>query len=97
MTVASKDVIHNLALHPMRMAQDAIPGSVADMWFRPISTGRWQTVCGQLCGAGHSGMVGYLEVMSQKDFDAWYKENAPSAKEDDPPKAEPKGDADGAS
>ncbi len=96
-TVTSKDVIHNLALHPMRMAQDAIPGSVADMWFRPVATGRWQTICGQLCGAGHSGMVGYLEVMAQKDFDAWYKDNVPSAKEDNPLKAAPEGDADGAS
>jgi cytochrome c oxidase subunit 2 len=93
-TVTSKDVIHNLALHPMRMAQDAIPGSVADMWFKPTSTGRWETVCGQLCGAGHAGMVGYMEVMTQKDFEAWYKDNVPSVKEDTLPEAKPKGDED---
>ena len=83
-TVSSKDVIHNLALHPMRMAQDAIPGSIADMWFKPIKTGRWETVCGQLCGAGHSGMVGYMEVKTQEEFDAWYKENTPSMNQDKP-------------
>lgn len=93
-TVTSKDVIHNLALHPMRMAQDAIPGSVADMWFKPTSTGRWETVCGQLCGAGHAGMVGYMEVMTEKDFEAWYKDNVPSVKEDMLPEAKPKADED---
>ena len=88
-SVTSKDVIHNLSLHPMRMQQDAIPGSVSDMWFKPISTGRWQTICGQLCGAGHGGMVGYMEVMEEKDFDAWYKENVPSPKEEKSPEADP--------
>jgi cytochrome c oxidase subunit 2 len=73
-SVTSKDVIHNLSLHPMRIQQDAIPGSVSDMWFKPISTGRWVTICGQLCGSGHSGMSGYMEVMEQEDFDAWYKQ-----------------------
>ena len=87
-SVASKDVIHNLSLHPMRIQQDAIPGSVSDMWFRPISTGRWQTICGQLCGAGHGGMVGYMEVMNGDDFDAWYKENVPKPKENKAPETE---------
>ncbi len=82
-TVTSKDVIHNLHLLPMRMAQDAIPGTVADMWFRPTKTGRWQTICGQLCGAGHAQMVGFMEVMSGEDFDAWYKDNTPAAAADE--------------
>ena len=91
-SVASKDVIHHLSLHPMRIQQDAIPGSVSDMWFKPISTGRWQTICGQLCGAGHGGMVGYMEVMQQEDFDSWYKENVPKPKDEKVPAAE-SGDA----
>ena len=24
--------------------------TIADIWFKPIKTGRWETVCGQLCG-----------------------------------------------
>ena len=84
-TITSKDVIHNLSLHPMRIGQDAIPGTIADIWFKPIKTGRWETVCGQLCGAGHSGLVGYMEVMSQEDYDAWFKENTPALTEDKEP------------
>jgi cytochrome c oxidase subunit 2 len=36
--VSSKDVIHNFCLPDMRIAQDAIPGQVIPMWFRPIKT-----------------------------------------------------------
>ena len=39
MELASKDVIHNFAMPNMRMAQDAIPGQVIPMWFKPIKTG----------------------------------------------------------
>jgi cytochrome c oxidase subunit 2 len=72
--VTSKDVIHNLSLKHMRMEQDAIPGTKVPLSFRPIRTGSFEMVCGQLCGAGHAGMVSYMTVESQADFDAWYKE-----------------------
>ncbi len=88
-SVTSKDVIHNLSLHPMRIQQDAIPGSISDMWFRPISTGRWETICGQLCGANHANMIGYMEVMAQEEFDSWYKNMTPKAKEGKVPEKEP--------
>ncbi|MEC9112410.1 MAG: hypothetical protein VYA85_09120, partial [Verrucomicrobiota bacterium] len=52
---------------------------------KPIKTGRWETVCGQLCGAGHSGMVGYMEVKTQDDYDAWFKENTPATTDDKEP------------
>jgi len=77
--VGSKDVIHNLALVPMRAAQDAIPGAKAHMWFKPVKTGTWDIICGQLCGVGHSQMKATLEVVSQKEFDEWSKEQSANA------------------
>ena len=71
---SSKDVIHNFALPHMRAAQDAIPGQVIPMWFRPIKTGTYEIVCGQLCGLGHSGMKGSLVVDTPEDYQAWLKE-----------------------
>jgi len=70
--VTSKDVIHNLALHPMRIAQDAIPGSSAHMWFRPTKTGEWDIICGQLCGAGHTAMKATLTVNEANEFAEWF-------------------------
>ncbi len=76
--VGSKDVIHNLALVPMRIAQDATPGVTAHMWFEPTVVGEWDIVCGQLCGPGHANMKATLKVLSQADYDKWLKDSAPA-------------------
>jgi len=72
--LSSKDVIHNFALPSMRIAQDAIPGSIIPMWFKPIRTGTYEIVCGQLCGLGHYSMKGTIVVDSPADYQAWLKE-----------------------
>jgi cytochrome c oxidase subunit II len=74
--LSSKDVIHNFAVHPMRIAQDAIPGQIIPMWFKPIKTGSYEVVCGQLCGLGHYSMKGMLVVDTPEDYQAWLKERA---------------------
>jgi len=74
--LSSKDVIHNFALPHMRMAQDAIPGQVIPMWFKPIKIGSYEVVCGQLCGLGHYSMKGMLVVDTPADYQAWLKERA---------------------
>jgi len=74
--LSSKDVIHNFAVHPMRIAQDAIPGQIIPMWFKPIKTGSYEVVCGQLCGLGHYSMKGMLVVDNPEDYQAWLKERA---------------------
>jgi cytochrome c oxidase subunit II len=74
--LSSKDVIHNFCLPHMRIAGDAIPGSLIPMWFKPIKTGTYEVVCGQLCGLGHYGMKGTLVVDTPEDYQAWLKERA---------------------
>ena len=72
--LSSKDVIHNFALVSMRIAQDAIPGQMIPMWFKPIKAGTYEIVCGQLCGLGHYGMKGSLVVDTPTDYQTWLKE-----------------------
>lgn len=72
--VSSRDVIHGFALHEMRVQQDAIPGTEVPMWFRPVSTGEWQIICAQLCGAGHTNMAATYLVEDKESFDKWYLE-----------------------
>jgi cytochrome c oxidase subunit 2 len=74
--LSSKDVIHNFALPHMRSAQDAIPGSIIPMWFKPVKTGTFEIVCGQLCGYGHYSMKGSLVVDEPAEYQAWLKEKA---------------------
>jgi cytochrome c oxidase subunit 2 len=74
--LSSKDVIHNFCLPHMRMAQDAIPGQLIPMWFKPIKKGNYEVVCGQLCGLGHYSMKGMLVVDDPPEYQAWLKERA---------------------
>ena len=74
--LSSKDVIHNFALPHLRIAHDAIPGQVIPMWFKPITIGTYEVICGQLCGLGHYSMKGSLVVDSPADYQAWLKERA---------------------
>lgn len=74
--LSSKDVIHNFALVHMRIAQDAIPGSIVPMWFKPIKTGTYEVICGQLCGLGHYSMKGTVVVDEPAEYQAWLKEKA---------------------
>jgi len=74
--VSSKDVIHDFCIPNMRVAQDAIPGSVIPLWFVPIKTGTYEVVCAQLCGNNHSLMKATLVVESEADYQKWFDETA---------------------
>jgi cytochrome c oxidase subunit 2 len=74
--LSSKDVIHDFFLPAMRIAGDAIPGSLIPVWFTPVKTGSYEVICAQLCGLGHSGMKGTLVVDTPQDYQAWLKERA---------------------
>ena len=74
--LSSKDVIHNFNLNSMRIAGDAIPGSIIPMWFKPLKTGTYEVICGQLCGLGHYSMKGSVVVDTPEDYQNWLKERA---------------------
>ncbi len=84
--VTSKDVIHGLALVPMMIQQDAIPGQEVPMWFTPTKTGEWDIVCAQLCGASHGQMKATLEVVEPEEYDAWVESQPPMLKPEAPEK-----------
>jgi cytochrome c oxidase subunit 2 len=62
----------------MRIGQDAIPGISTPMWFRPVRTGNYEIICGQLCGLGHYAMRALMTVESQSEYDQFLKESAPA-------------------
>src|SRR2546425_12249988 len=87
--LSSKDVIHNFCLPHMRIAADAIPGSLIPMWFKPIKAGPYEVVCGQLCGLGHVGMKGTLVVDEPGDYQQWLNERAELAGQQNAPAPSP--------
>ena len=46
------------------------------MWFKPIKTGTYEIICGQLCGLGHYSMKGAIVVDEPAEYQAWLKEKA---------------------
>jgi len=74
-TLKAKDVIHSFFLPNLRLKQDAVPGREILVWFEATKTGKYELPCAELCGFGHSGMLGWLFVDSPEDYEKWLKEN----------------------
>ena len=74
--LTSKDVIHSFKVAPLRMTQDAIPGMVSGVHFKPTVRGKYLVTCAQLCGNGHSSMNAFFTVDSPEDFAKWMVEKS---------------------
>lgn len=68
------DVIHSFFVPVLRLKQDAVPGREILAWFEATKTGRFEIPCAELCGPGHSGMKGWLNVLSEEEYTAWLQE-----------------------
>jgi cytochrome c oxidase subunit 2 len=69
--LTSRDVIHSFTLNEMRVKQDATPGMTARVWFTPITQGKWEIACSQLCGLGHYRMRGEYQVLDEAAWEQW--------------------------
>ncbi len=81
--LSSKDVIHSFGLYEMRIKQDAVPGLEMPVWFVPTVTTAdmrvklknptfdYEITCSQLCGLGHYRMRGFINVLSDADYQKW--------------------------
>jgi cytochrome c oxidase subunit 2 len=72
--LSSEDVIHSFFLPHARLKQDAVPGRDVEVWFEMVKPGKYEIPCAELCGYGHSNMVGYLTVLDQDAFARWVEE-----------------------
>jgi cytochrome c oxidase subunit II len=71
LTLASEDVIHSFFLPSLRIKHDVVPGHYDTMWFTANKPGRYHIFCAEYCGTEHSGMVGWLTVMTPSDYQNW--------------------------
>jgi len=70
-TLASEDVIHSFFIPAFRLKHDVVPGRYDTMWFNATKPGRYHLFCAEYCGTEHSGMVGWVTVMSEPDYENW--------------------------
>jgi len=82
------DVIHSWWVPAFGAKQDAIPGFLRDLWFKPEVTGTFRSQCVELCGKEHGFMPIVVRVVSQEDYGKWVGEQKQAllAQADDPNK-----------
>ena len=71
MQVTGADVIHSWTIPSFGVKQDAVPGRLAELWFRAEETGIFFGQCSELCGKDHAYMPITVEVVTQEEYDAW--------------------------
>jgi cytochrome c oxidase subunit 2 len=88
--IHSRDVIHDVGLSQFRMKMDAVPGIPTTMWFTPQFTTEemkektnnpdfvYEISCDQMCGPGHFGMRGIIQVDSEADYKKWLASQEPN-------------------
>lgn len=77
--LTSRDVIHSFFVPNFRLKQDAVPGRQIRVWFEATKPGKYELPCAELCGFGHSGMIGWVFVHNSEDYEKWIKENTPQS------------------
>jgi len=82
------DVVHAWWIPAFGAKQDAIPGFLRDIWFRPETPGTYHGQCTELCGKEHGFMPIVVRVVSNEDYSTWVgeKKKALAAGADDPTK-----------
>jgi len=71
MQITGADVIHAWAIPAFGVKQDAVPGRLAQLWFKAEREGIYFGQCSELCGKDHAYMPITVKVVSQDAYDAW--------------------------
>lgn len=82
--MTSKDVIHSFWVPEWRVKQDVLPGAnlVKELRVTPTQLGKFTVMCSELCGGAHAYMNAPVEVLSQKDYDAWVAQQMAASSSD---------------
>jgi len=76
--VTGSDVIHSWAVPAFGVKQDAVPGRLAEMWFKVDKgmEGIYFGQCSELCGQGHAYMPITVKAVTQAEYEKWLKRAA---------------------
>jgi cytochrome c oxidase subunit 2 len=73
MDVTGADVIHSWTIPAFGVKQDAVPGRIAQLWFKAEKAGIYFGQCSELCGKDHAYMPITVKVVSEAEYDDWLK------------------------
>ena len=75
MQITGADVIHSWKIPAFGVMQDAVPGRLASLWFKPEHEGIYFGQCSELCGQMHAYMPITLKVVSEAAYAEWLAAN----------------------
>lgn len=71
MDVTGADVIHSWTIPAFGVKQDAVPGRIAQLWFKAEKEGIYFGQCSELCGKDHAYMPITVKVVSEAEYEKW--------------------------
>ena len=71
MDVTGADVIHAWTIPAFGVKQDAVPGRIAQLWFKAEKEGIYFGQCSELCGKDHAYMPITVKVVSEEAYAEW--------------------------
>ena len=71
MQLTGADVIHSWTIPAFGVKQDAVPGRLAQLWFKAEKEGVYFGQCSELCGKDHAYMPITVKVVSQEAYEEW--------------------------
>lgn len=74
MQVTAADVIHAWTIPSFGVKQDAVPGRLAELWFKAEQEGIYFGQCSELCGFYHAYMPITVKVVSEAAYAEWLAE-----------------------
>ncbi|WP_299679729.1 cytochrome c oxidase subunit II [uncultured Roseobacter sp.] len=74
MQVTGGDVIHAWTIPAFGVKQDAVPGRLAELWFKAEQEGVYFGQCSELCGLNHAYMPITVKVVSEEAYATWLEE-----------------------
>lgn len=69
--VTGSDVIHSWTIPAFGVKQDAVPGRLAELWFKAEREGVYFGQCSKLCGKDHAYMPIAVKVVSEEVYAKW--------------------------
>jgi cytochrome c oxidase subunit 2 len=67
----AQDVLHDFYVPQFRTRMNMVPGMTTHFWFTPERSGRYEVLCAQLCGVGHSNMRSWVVIDEPPVYAAW--------------------------
>lgn len=87
MNVTGADVIHSWTVPAFGVKQDAVPGRLAQLWFKAEREGVYFGQCSELCGKDHAYMPITVKVVSEAAYEKWLEGAIEEYAEVDTPKS----------